>query len=293
MNNGNGNGNDNNNHNYSINNKRELLSISELARFARTTRAALIHYDKIGALRPAVVGKNNYRYYSYDQIGLVNLIRTMQSFGMPLKKISEITQKRSPRDMLNLLNNQLVYINKNILEQLEIRKLVLTLQNTIEEAVAINDENEIKVHWMEKKAIFLGPKNDYSDGKSDYDALLKFYRFCKKKDAGINLNYSVWGYFSKERIEQGDWVYPDRYYFNAPDGYDEKPAGLYVTGYARGSYGYPHTDALYRRLMAHIRENNLEIDGGSYEEYPLNEISIKNPDEYLIRISIRVKTKDT
>jgi len=271
--------------------ERELLSVSELAEFSRTTRAALIHYDKVGVLVPTEIGKNNYRYYSYEQIGLVNLIRTLQLLGMPLKKISEITKKRNPKDMLMLLNGQLNFINQNILDQLEARKLILSLQNTIEEAFAV-DENKIEVNWMNKKTIFLGPKNDYSDGKSDYDALLKFYKYCKKKDVNMNLNYCAWGYFSKERIEQGDWIYPEKYYLNTPDGYDEKPAGFYVTGYARGSYGYPHTDGLYKRIMAYIKENNFEITGGAYEEYPLNEISVKDPNEYLIRVSIPVKRKN-
>jgi len=270
-------------------NGKKLLSISELAEFSRTTRAALIHYDKMGVLHPSVIGQNSYRYYSYDQIGLVNLIRTLQVLGMPLKKIAEITKKRNPKDMLNLLNKQLTLINQNILDQLEARKLILTLQNTIEETFAVN-EDEIAVHWTEKKTIYLGPKNDYANGKTDYDALLKFYQFCNKKD--VNLNYPAWGYFSRERIKQGDWVYPDKYYLNTPDGYDEKPAGLYVTGYTRGGYGYPHTDSLYKRLTAYIAENNFEYAGDVYEEYPLNEISIKNPDEYLIRVSIPVIKKD-
>ena len=281
----------NGNNNY-INNEKELLSISELAKFSRTTRSALIHYDKMGVLQPTVVGKNNYRYYSHDQIRLVNLIRTMQMLGMPLKQISEIARKRNPKDMLNLLNNQLAFINKNILDQLEARKLILTLQNTIEEAFALENEDEIKVHWMEKKAIFLGPKNDYSGGKSYYDALAKFYKYCKKKDSDINLNYPTWGIFSKEQIEQGDWVYPERFYLNTPEGYDEKPAGLYITGYMKGGYGYPQTDALYKKIIEHIQNNNLEIDGDAYEEYPLNEISVKDPKDYLIRVSIRVKTKN-
>jgi effector-binding domain-containing protein len=71
-----------------------------------------------------------------------------------------------------------------------------------------------------------------------------------------------------------------------PDAPDRKPAGLYVTGYTRGYYG--QSDALYKRIMAYIKENGLEICGPAYEMYPLNEISIPDPRSYLMRVSIEV-----
>jgi len=44
-------------------------------------------------------------------------------------------------------------------------------------------------------------------------------------------------------------------------------------------------------MMTYIKENSLEICGPAYETYPLNEISIDNPENYLIRISITAKKK--
>jgi effector-binding domain-containing protein len=60
-----------------------------------------------------------------------------------------------------------------------------------------------------------------------------------------------------------------------------------VTGYTRGNYG--QSAALYKRLLAYIEQHNLEICGPAFETYPLNEISISDPDRYLMRISITVK----
>jgi len=275
----------------------DYFSINKLAKYSRTTRATLIHYENVDILYPAFVDGNKCRYYSYEQIGLINLVRTLQLFGMSLKEIAEITQNRTPKEILSLLRNQLMTVNKIISEQLETQKLILTLQGSIEEAMDIN-ENEITVCREKKKAVFMGPRNNYpkekeneNSGRKDYDALLKFYDYCENYAPYINLNYTPWGYFSKERIEKGEWVYPDNYYLYTPDGNSEKPEGLYVTGYTRGNYGYPHTDKLYKRMMKYIDENNLVIAGGSYEEYPLNELSIKDPANYLIRISILVKEK--
>jgi DNA-binding transcriptional MerR regulator len=268
--------------------KKNFISIGELARLSRVTRATLIHYDKIGVLKPVYIAENNYRYYSIMQIGWVNLIRTMQVIGMSLKDIISVTERRTPEIILKLFSEQISHINNTIAEQLEARKLLRTLQATIENSLAI-DENIIELIWEKAQPIFLGPQNDYSNGRTDWDAFPDFYHYCEKKAPHINLNYSVWGMFSGERIKKGDWKYPDRYYLNFPDGEDKKPEGWYVVGYTRGYYG--QTGGLYPKMLEYISENNLEICGPAYETYPLNEIAVQDANNYLIRISIAVKEK--
>ncbi|MDR1530864.1 MAG: MerR family transcriptional regulator [Clostridiales bacterium] len=264
----------------------KLFSISEAASMARVTRAALLHYDKLGLLPPQARGENNYRYYTDEQISLVNFVRTLQQLEMPLRDIRKIEKMRTPEIMLALLSKQLAHIAGDIEKLRRAEKLLLTLKNTIEEAVAV-DENKIEAHWAKAERIFLGPQNDYSNGRTLNHALLDFYRYCKRRDSSIDLNYSAWGVYSEERIKRGDWVWPDKFYLNMPDGPDEKPAGLYITGYDRGNYG--RSDALYKRLTAFIKEHGYEICGPTYETYPLNEISVCDPNNYLMRISITVR----
>jgi DNA-binding transcriptional MerR regulator len=265
-----------------------LLSISEMASFARVTRDTLIHYDKIGLIQPVLRGENNYRYYSDKQLALVNIVRTFQSLGMSLKEIDEIARNRTPESILQAFTEQTPKIDRDIEERLKSRMLLLTLQETIASALS-SDEHAIELQHQEAESIFLGPQNDYSGGRSINDALLQFYRYCRKTETDTDLNYSAWGVFAGARIERGDWRGPDRFYFNNPYGHDEKPAGLYATAYGRGNYG--KSDEIYRRLTHYIKENKLTISGCAYETYPLNEISIQDPDHYLIRISIRVKQK--
>ena len=269
-------------------NEKPLISIGELSKFARVPRSTLIYYDRIGVLKPVRIGENNYRYYSFEQIGWVNLIRTMQFLGMPLKDIKSISERRTPEKILRLFSKHINDLNSIVARYLEARKLMLMLQTTIENSIAV-DENKIEFIYEESSNIFLGPQNDYSNGRTDWDALPDFYHYCEKYRPNINLHYSAWGIFAEERIKKGDWRFPDRYYLNCPDGGDKKPAGWYVVGYIRGYYG--QTDMLYRKMIAYINENDLEICGPTYEAYPLNEISIDNPQNYLIRISITAKKK--
>jgi DNA-binding transcriptional MerR regulator len=263
-----------------------FLSISEMASLARVTRDTLIHYDKIGLVHPVARGENNYRYYSDEQLALINIIHTFQSLGMSLKEIIEIAHTRTPESIVLALSEQTQHIDNNIEDLIKARKLLVTLKTTIEDAACI-DEGAIKVCMWGSEGIFLGPQNDYSNGRTIQDNLLNFYQYCQKSENHIDLNYSAWGMFSAERIRQGDWNGPDRFYFNNPYASDEKPEGLYATGYMRSGYG--KNDKLYRRLIAYIKEHDLEICGPAYESYILNEISIRDPNNYLVRVSILVK----
>jgi len=262
------------------------LSIGELAAYARVTRATLLHYHKLGLLSPVIRGGNNYRYYSDRQIATVNVIKTLQQLGMPLKDIADVVNSRTPESILALFGDQLQLIDRNIEELFMARKLLTTLASTIETALDA-DETGIMFHWMEEERIFLGPQNDYSEGRDINHAMHAFYDHFRKRDGRMDLNYPVWGMFAEARLLRGDWMYPDKFYFHNPAGTESKPAGWYVTGYTRGNYGA--SNALYKRMMRFMEANGYAIDGPSYEEYPLNEISIPEPDDYLMRVSICAK----
>ena len=264
-----------------------LLTVNEFAEFSRTTRDTLIHYDKMGLLAPASRGGNNrYRYYSGGQLAVVNVIRTLQELGMALDEIKDKKDSLSPARMDELFQQQISKIDLKIDEWVRAQKLLFTLRKTINSVLDI-DEDNISVQFLPAEAIILGELNDYSRSRNDYDALLSFYHAIKVKYPNLDMNYPVWGSFSENRIKQGDWKWPDRYYFYNPDGRDKKPAAQYAVGYMRAGYG--GGDALYRRLVAYIDSNGYEICGDAYEEYPLNEVCVPDGSNYLMRVMITVQ----
>jgi len=265
-----------------------LFSVKDFAKFSRTTKDTLLHYDRIGLLSPEMRSDNKYRYYSVRSLAVVNEIRTLQRLGMTLDEIREMKENRTPAKTAALFSHQIEKIDERIGEWLRARKLLLTLQKIIHDVSNI-DEDSITIQFLPAEAIVLGGLNDYSRGKNAYDALLNFYNEVSDKYPEIDLNFPVWGYFSGERIKRGDAVWPDRYYFYNPEGYDRKPASLYAIGYTRGGYGRSGT--LYSRMNEFIDKNGFVISGDVYEEYPLNEISVAESDNYLIRAMIPVREK--
>ena len=266
----------------------KAFSISDFAKFSRITRDALLFYDKIGLLPPASREGNNYRLYSTGQLAVVNVIRTLQSLGMTLSEIKEFQDHRTPDSIRSLFERQITMIDKKIDDWLRARKLLKFLMQTIDTA-SHADETKITVEHIPEKEIILGEQNDYSNGRSNYDALFDFYMDMSRKHPDLDLNYPVWGMFSQERIKQRDWTWPDRYYFRNPEGFDRKPAGLYAIGYARGGYG--QNDDLCNCVLDYIDANGYEISGPAYMEYPLNEISVAENTNYLACVMITVRKK--
>jgi DNA-binding transcriptional MerR regulator len=264
-----------------------LISVGEMARYARISRSALIHYDHLNLISPVKRGDNNYRLYSSRQLQSIRLVATLQDIGMPLKEISKLIQNRTPESLLALIEKHESHLEKSIAELRRTQALMRTLKEVITEGLEA-DESRIEVRRVKEESLLIGPPIDYSGGKTVEEAMLEFYEFCRAYDNSLDLNYPVWGTFSEQRIKNRDWNLPDHFYFKMPDGPNKKPEGLYLVGYTRGYYG--NSDELYKRMMTYIEENGIEICGPAYETYPLNEISVVDTNNYLMRISISVRT---
>ena len=262
-----------------------MFTTTHFAKYSRTTRDTLLYYDKIGILSPATRLENNYRLYSAKQAGTVNLIRTGQALGMPLSEIRDLVKHRTPEDVMKLHEDLIIRIDEQLETWTRSKKLLLHLHNTIKSVQDI-DEKTITIRQMPAEPIILGDPNSYANGKTAHDALLSFYKIQHEKSPTLDLNYPVWSIHSEESLKTRDWSSPSRYYFHNPDGPDEKPAALYAIGYSRCAYG-DHAP-LFDRMIAHIKKTNHTITGPAYEEYPLNELSIQDETNYLLRISIIV-----
>jgi DNA-binding transcriptional MerR regulator len=218
----------------------------------------------------------------------VNLVLTLQELGMPLKDIRELTLRREPEIIVGVFARQSGRIDHEIERLQKSKQLLNTRREIIENGIAASEER-VEAIFEKEESILLGPRIDYSGGKSIEEAILDFYKYCARMDPGMDLNYPVWALFDESRVKRRDWRGPDQFYFRMPGAPDVKPAGFYAVGYGRGYYG--ESDALYKKLLEYIDENGLEIRGPAYETYPLNEISVSDDNNYLMKISISVREK--
>ena len=67
----------------------ELFQIGEVSKILGVTRKAILVYEEMGLLIPAVKDEGSgYRYYSADNMTQIRSIRSLQVLGLSLKKIA-------------------------------------------------------------------------------------------------------------------------------------------------------------------------------------------------------------
>ena len=60
------------------------------------TKHTLFHYDDIGLFQPKYINEKGYRFYSIDQIDILNTILVLRDLDMPLKEIQTYVSQRTP-----------------------------------------------------------------------------------------------------------------------------------------------------------------------------------------------------
>jgi DNA-binding transcriptional MerR regulator len=264
----------------------EYLSIGEFARIVGITRDSLRIYDKKGIFSPAMRGnglENDYRYYAPMQITTIKMIRVLTKIGVPHKTIRELAKGRTPEKLIKLLRKQKEELAGEIRFLREAHSVIAMFLDFITEGL-LAEESEIFVREGPERRIVLGEQNEYKYGENFYGA---FARFCAARHAPeLNLSYPIGGYFdSMERFLDAP-SRPARFFSHDPAGKENIASGLYLTGYTRGYYG--QTNGLPERIADYADKTGLTFTGPVYNTYLLDELSIKDPEQYLLQVSVSV-----
>jgi DNA-binding transcriptional MerR regulator len=264
----------------------DYLSIGEFAQIVGISPHSLRKYDSKGIFSPAVRGngsENDYRYYAPMQITTIKMIRVLNQIGVPHRVIREMAAGRTPEKLIKLLRKQKDKLAGEIRFLRDAHSIIAVLLDFITEGL-FAEESEIFVREGPEKRIVLGEPNEYKGGESFFGA---FARFCTTEHTPeLNLSYPIGGYFdSMERFLDAP-SHPTRFFSHDPAGKDNIAKGLYLTGYTRGYYG--RTNDLPQRMASYADRNGLTFDGPVYNTYLLDELSMTDPDQYLMQASVSV-----
>jgi DNA-binding transcriptional MerR regulator len=105
----------------------KLLTVKQVAKLSGVSVRALHHYDEIGLLKPASIGRNRYRYYGQEELLRLQQILLHRELDIPLNEIGAILD--DPKfDQLEALKQQR---HKLALEARRYARLVKTIDRTI------------------------------------------------------------------------------------------------------------------------------------------------------------------
>ncbi len=269
------------------------MKISEFAHVTGITRRNLLFYDKIGLLSPAEIDRNNnYRYYTYPQIDIANVITVLREIGMPLKQIKDYLSNRSPENLVDMLQVQKTVVQEKIQALEQINYMLDTrIRLTKKGMIVRNDINAIEVKKYDAVPLLLGPKLPETSHVLDgWYYLVEFYDFCN--DNRIIRGLPAGSIISHSDLMKRNFSHPSQYYYCPLSGgsypsNSEKPKGLYVIGREYGEYS--QSAGLYDRVLNYIKEAGLKVCGDAYEEYLFDETSTIDSTKYLLQIEIHVQ----
>ncbi len=268
----------------------KYFTTGEFAKLCGVKKDTLFHYDDIGLFSPAAVKENGYRYYSYRQFDTFSLISALREIGMSLKEIKKYLDRRSPQNLLSLLEEQSSAVDKKMEKLSAIKKLIdRTYKDTLF-TIQINADSITVQHFKPSYGIL---SNDSSLAQATHSDFMESYvHFCQQNQLSITDNVGI--ILSSENIQNGQYNHIS--YLFMQSGSKKKPgqclirkAGNYLVAYHKGSYDT--TFQTYKKILRYCETHGIPLGDYFYEEYLLYEMAVKDEKDYLTRISMKVKDK--
>ncbi|MGE7879217.1 MerR family transcriptional regulator [Peribacillus muralis] len=267
----------------------KYFTTGEFAKLCNVKKQTLIHYDDIGLLTPDVKNDKGYRYYSYQQFEVFSVISLLKEFNMPLKEIKWFLTNRSPMELIELFKEKSLELEKKIKNLHRMQKIIETKISLTEKALCM-DDSEITLRLEEEEPLFLSESILNSSDAEFLKATSDFIDYCNEHE--FYSGFPIGAMISKVKIIDGDH---DNYSFlytkvndtDHPPAVHVKPKGLYIVAYHRGSY--ENISETYKRIIRFMEHENLNIKSFAYEEYILDEVSVKGYENYLTQIMVEVE----
>ena len=157
--------------------------ISEFAKLRGININSLRYYEKLGLLKPAYVEeKTGYRYYSAEQLPLLNNIILCVQLGIPLKELVEYMDEDGNLRSQKLLEQGQMVAKKRIEEMQDNLKYIEFSLKSLEEKKEYAGQNGLYYRKIEKRKIVA---TDFYKGKLEIKKIVsqiaEIYKGAQKK----------------------------------------------------------------------------------------------------------------
>jgi DNA-binding transcriptional MerR regulator len=263
------------------------LTTGQFAKLMDVSKDTLFHYDRIGIFSPEIKADNGYRYYSINQLDVFNVISTLKELEMPLKEIKEYLNKRSPDELIHLLEKKEAILDSKI-ERLQKMKKTISEKSKITKIATEIDHSSIIFEERHEEILVLTEAEPFTGNESIYNSMIKHYKYLNSYN--IETPHSAgWMMDTKKIIENKPFSYD--YLFTrvnkASSHYNYvRNKGTYLIAYHTD--GYSRVKETYNKLLKFSNHNGIKLQGFFYEDVMLDELSVKGYEKYLIKVSVQI-----
>lgn len=268
------------------------FTTGEFAKLFNIKKQTLFHYDDIGIFSPEIKGENAYRYYSFSQLEVFNVITILKELQMPLKDIKEYLDKRTPLELISLLEKQKELIEDKVSELNKMNSLIQRKIDITKFACTINTKS-ITLEFLKESHLVKTIAPQISTHKNIAISLADHIKYCDKND--IYSPYSIGGMLTLKDL-QNELYSNYKYFYTQLENNTKlssnfiKEEGLYLIAYHKG--GFYTIDTAYKNIIEFINKNKLNVESYFYEDVLLDDLSVNGYENYMLKISVKVERLD-
>jgi hypothetical protein len=200
------------------------------------------------------------------------------------KSIGELLKDREPETLFKALTKMKRKLEDCIANLDNNYSIIKTILGLLMEGIGA-EEDKIVVYERPKVHIILGKVTDFSNQDGFLDDFLAFCSSPHKPH--LNLSYPIGGFWSSMSSFSQHPSEPTQFFSLDPNGHERIKKGLYMVGYTRGYYG--QANDLPKRMENYAIKNNYVFDGPVYSLYLFDEISVADPNNYLLQVVASVQ----
>lgn len=270
-----------------IDEKNALFTIGQFAKLHAINKKTLMWYDETGLLKPACIGENGYRYYTYRQSSTLETILMLRELDVSLSEIRHFMANRSAAHLECLLTEKIQQLSQTISHLKTVQRSLENHRQDMRTLLHI-DLSEISLVDKDRRYLVTVPTDAELSFEKEIEAVVeetKKYQLRRLHDASYGSIIPV-GRLLEGRFTDYSALFIEIANPIRKKGLHIQPAGKYVRAFCKGSWD--KIPACYERILAWAGEKGLSLYGNSYEK-GINEIVIDSLDDYITQIEIPVK----
>lgn len=268
------------------------FTIGQMAKLHNIPIKTLRYYDEIGLFKPIEVDPNTgYRYYSFDQFELLDMIYYLKTLGVPLKEIKQQLEHRDLDAFLKILHKhkeltdtrikELQLISKKLKHRISEIDRTKSAENIgVPQVMNLKERRIIQMrepiasladleHSLRKVKIMLGDAASIVIGK--VGLTLRFSQIREKKFSEYNSLFLLLESEEALHFEHVSSVLP---------------AGKYICISYRGSREDAPT--YYQMALDFMEKNHLHPNGDAIEQAIVDEFISNKQSDYFVKIQIPI-----
>ena len=290
---------------------KEYLTTGEFAELFGVNKQTMFHYDDMGIFRPETIGDNGYRYYSYDQLETFSIILMLRELGLSIQEIKDQIDKHSPEELVKLLESKSQKID-DLIEHLKWSKEYIKRKSDItREGITLKTPeggmrlNEIIIQDLPDEVMVMTRYRGPGDPRSVNEAIGEHFRYLR--DLGLESCYPDGATIPLDSVRTENnkvcYSYENFYTVLTPtetkrvkenageEGHENLDAvtdlgGRFIVIY--DDHGYDRVGECLQKLISYAEDKGLRLGDHFYEDVIWDDLSVRNNEEYLIKISIQV-----